>query len=915
MARFKFGRPISLRWNGLLIEGPAETVFEIPDEYYEEFEEDIHPVEPTLVWLDTDEGSTLRARVTVLETSSGSAVTLSNGTPLALGTAAPGTGTSASRYDHVHPTTGLALSGHNHSGVYDPAGTAASAVSAHEAASDPHPVYLTDAEGDAQYSDINHTHTGLAASYTSVIKQYVKNDSTAKSKGEAVYISSADGTNPIISYADADAESTSSKTLGLLESNLSANQHGWVITEGVISGIDTSAATAGQSVWLSGTAGGRVYGSPPAEPAHSVYIGIVTKANASTGEIFVKVQNGYEINELHDVSTGSAVSGDVIQYDGSMWNNKSLSAAGISATTHNHNGTYANTTHSHVEGDVTNLTTDLAGKAPLSHTHAQSDVTNLTSTLAGKSDTGHNHNGTYDPVGTASSAISTHESAADPHPTYLTATEGNAAYATTGHSHSGLLPTGGTTGQVLSKVSGTNYDVTWSAASGGASLSNTAAVALGTAAAGTASEASRQDHVHPTTNLATLTGTETLTNKTLSIPVIDNPRLGYTTTVTSASTLTLTNTSSYYQFFTGSTAGQIVKLPDASTMTLGQGFWISTASQTISVVSSGGNAVQTISTGMAYLITCVLTSGTTAASWNARFISGGSISGTGSTVLSSQPNISSATLSGSLSLSGSIRTLQTSTTTSATPYTFTGGDTYQIRYTGTVAQTLTMQQFPTAGVRHEITNASSANITVNANAGGLITVIRPNETWLLVCNTANTTVPSGWNAYILGGGSPIGSVQAYLGSNASIPSGWLLCDGTIVSRTTYAGLFGVIGTTFGVGDGSTTFGLPDLTGHMLVGASVTASVQTGTGDSYLNNTWDHNHIHSHSTNPAATQSGGAVYGSPASGSTFASTVTGASYQFHGHSTDIAATTSDTDSTAMSTSPTQKRTRVNYIIKT
>jgi hypothetical protein len=67
MARLRFGRPISLRWNGLLLEGPANTVFEIPDEYYEEFNEDIGPVEPTLVWLDPDEGFSLRTRVTLLE--------------------------------------------------------------------------------------------------------------------------------------------------------------------------------------------------------------------------------------------------------------------------------------------------------------------------------------------------------------------------------------------------------------------------------------------------------------------------------------------------------------------------------------------------------------------------------------------------------------------------------------------------------------------------------------------------------------------------------------------------------------------------------------------------------------------------------------------------------------------------------
>lgn len=186
-----------------------------------------------------------------------------------------------------------------------------------------------------------------AASYAEVVKQYVKNDATAKSKGEAVYISSADGTNPIVSYADADTEPTSSKTLGLLETSLSANGFGYVITEGRLSGIDTSAATAGQSVWLSGTPGGRVYGAPPADPANSVFLGVVTKANASTGEIFIKVQNGYEIDELHDVSATSPSNKDILQYNSTsdMWENKTLTAAGINKvyyqTTAPTGGTYA----------------------------------------------------------------------------------------------------------------------------------------------------------------------------------------------------------------------------------------------------------------------------------------------------------------------------------------------------------------------------------------------------------------------------------------------------------------------------------------------------------------------------------------------------------------------------------------------
>ena len=56
--------------------------------------------------------------------------------------------------------------------------------------------------------------------------------------------------------------------------------------------------------------------------------------------------------------------------------------------------------------------------------------------------------------------------------------------------------------------------------------------------------------------------------------------------------------------------------------------------------------------------------------------------------------------------------------------------------------------------------------------------------------------------------APVGSILAFGGSSA--PSGWLLCQGQAVSRTTYAELFKAIGTSFGAGDGSTTFNLPDL---------------------------------------------------------------------------------------------------------
>ncbi len=63
--------------------------------------------------------------------------------------------------------------------------------------------------------------------------------------------------------------------------------------------------------------------------------------------------------------------------------------------------------------------------------------------------------------------------------------------------------------------------------------------------------------------------------------------------------------------------------------------------------------------------------------------------------------------------------------------------------------------------------------------------------------------------------NPTGSMIAFAG--ASAPTGWLLCDGSAISRSTYATLYGIIGTVYGTGDGSTTFNIPDLRGRVIAG--------------------------------------------------------------------------------------------------
>ena len=164
-------------------------------------------------------------------------------------------------------------------------------------------------------------------------------------------------------------------------------------------------------------------------------------------------------------------------------------------------------------------------------------------------------------------------------------------------------------------------------------------------------------------------------------------------------------------------------------------------------------------------------------------------------------------------------------------------------------------------------------------------------------------------------------------SSSSTPSGFLDCDGATVSRTTYANLFSVIGTTYGAGDGSTTFGLPDLTDRTVVGKSPTktlastggANTVTSTGNvggSLANTTLDIPTIVSHNHPMRMSGGGGSAMamscnpesmncGSGGSGRSTASTGGGGA-----HSHPIAATF-----TGNSLSTLQPYVTTKYIIKT
>ena len=166
----------------------------------------------------------------------------------------------------------------------------------------------------------------LLPSYVSTVKHLVKSDYNGTiNKGQAVYVTGStgqSGTNMLINRASNNIELTSSKTMGLLEESLNKNGIGYVVTEGLLAGLNTNGANPGDPVWL-GVDGNLIYGlaNKPVAPAHLVFIGIVTRAQQNNGEIFVKVQNGFEVEELHNVVLNGKTSGDMLKWNGTTWVN------------------------------------------------------------------------------------------------------------------------------------------------------------------------------------------------------------------------------------------------------------------------------------------------------------------------------------------------------------------------------------------------------------------------------------------------------------------------------------------------------------------------------------------------------------------------------------------------------------------
>ncbi len=167
-------------------------------------------------------------------------------------------------------------------------------------------------------------------------------------KGKLVRIIGGSGTNPLITTASWEDDNNSANTLGMTLSSTDDNEFTYVLLNGIIQDIDLNASTFSEGEILYLSSSGDYTNIKPFAPLHAVKIGEVVRAQQNNGVAFINIQNGYEIEELHDVLITNRQNGDVISFDSanSVWKNgKTLS------------GSYTIMNDLTVSGSITELST------------------------------------------------------------------------------------------------------------------------------------------------------------------------------------------------------------------------------------------------------------------------------------------------------------------------------------------------------------------------------------------------------------------------------------------------------------------------------------------------------------------------------------------------------------------------------
>jgi hypothetical protein len=182
------------------------------------------------------------------------------------------------------------------------------------------------------YNSTNNHFQVIGTAPNSLFAYVTNDDSVTLTKGMPVYAFSGTGDRMTVKRAYNTTDATSAQTVGLvLSTSIAANQKGLIMMQGLLDGLSilpTSTFADGDAVYLGATAG-TITNVKPHAPNHLVYLGVVTTAsNGSAGRMYVRIQNGYELSEIHDIDliTNAPTNNQVLTYESStdLWKNKSI---------------------------------------------------------------------------------------------------------------------------------------------------------------------------------------------------------------------------------------------------------------------------------------------------------------------------------------------------------------------------------------------------------------------------------------------------------------------------------------------------------------------------------------------------------------------------------------------------------------
>jgi hypothetical protein len=165
-----------------------------------------------------------------------------------------------------------------------------------------------------------------------VVNKTATNVDLLEANYQAVRVTGAQGQRLKVDLAQAINDTLSAETIGLVTETINNNQEGFITTSGLVRGINTTGSLQGETwadgdiLYLSPTTAGNATKVKPVAPNHLIILGYVIRAHINQGSIFVKVDNGYEISELHDVKITTPENRDLLAYDSSdsIWKNSSF---------------------------------------------------------------------------------------------------------------------------------------------------------------------------------------------------------------------------------------------------------------------------------------------------------------------------------------------------------------------------------------------------------------------------------------------------------------------------------------------------------------------------------------------------------------------------------------------------------------